>query len=99
MPTNSDGVRLQQKPDADGTKTVGQPVWVHSGMKKQASLSVGAAVEVAVAEMSDAVAPTSRSSREGRAASDPALELIEEIYREQAGRFRRVAAAIVESAE
>jgi RNA polymerase sigma factor (sigma-70 family) len=70
-----------------------------SGMKKQASPSVGAAVEVAVAEMSDAVAPTSRSCREGRAASDPALELIEEIYREQAGRFRRVAAAIVESAE
>jgi len=62
-------------------------------MKKQASPSVGASVEVAVAEAADAVAPAPRS------VSDPALELIEEIYREQAGRFRRVAAAIVESAE
>jgi RNA polymerase sigma factor (sigma-70 family) len=62
-------------------------------MKKPGPLSVCASVEVAVAEMGDAVAPAPRS------ASDPALELIEEIYREHAGRFRRVAAAIVESAE
>jgi RNA polymerase sigma factor (sigma-70 family) len=61
-------------------------------MKKLASPSVGAAMEVVVAERADA-------PREARAASDPALELIEAIYREQAGRFRRVAAAIVESAE
>jgi RNA polymerase sigma-70 factor, ECF subfamily len=62
-------------------------------MKKPMPLSVGAVVEVAVAEVAEAVTPTPR------AASDPALELIEEIYREQAGRFRRVAAAIVGSAE
>src|SRR5919205_107958 len=58
-------------------------------MKKAAASSVGAGVEVAVAEAVDAVAPAAR------AVSDPALELIEEIYREQASRFRRVAAAIV----
>jgi RNA polymerase sigma-70 factor, ECF subfamily len=62
-------------------------------MKKREPLSVGARVEVAVAEVPDAVAPAPR------AVSDPALELIEEIYREQAPRFRRVATAIVESAE
>ena len=62
-------------------------------MKKQATSSVGAGVEVAVAEAVDVVAPAPR------AVSDPALELIEEIYREQASRFRRVAAAIVENAE
>jgi RNA polymerase sigma-70 factor, ECF subfamily len=62
-------------------------------MKKPMPLSVGAVVEVAVAEVAEAVTPTPR------AASDPALELIEEIYREQAGRFRRVAAAIVGDAE
>src|SRR5919202_5922450 len=62
-------------------------------MKKQAASSVGAGVEVAVAEAVDAVAPAPR------AVADPALELIEEIYREQASRFRRVAAAIVENAE
>jgi RNA polymerase sigma factor (sigma-70 family) len=61
-------------------------------VKKQAPPSVGAAMEVVVAERADA-------PREARAASDPALELIETIYREQADRFRRVAAAIVESAE
>src|ERR687888_1026787 len=62
-------------------------------MKKREPLSVGARVEVAVAEVPDAVAPAPC------AVSDPALELIEEIYREQAPRFRRVATAIVESAE
>ncbi|HYZ77234.1 MAG TPA: hypothetical protein VE596_07650 [Gaiellaceae bacterium] len=62
-------------------------------MKKPAPPSVGAGVELVVAEMADAVTPRPRS------VSDPALELIEEIYREQASRFRRVAAAIVESAE
>jgi RNA polymerase sigma factor (sigma-70 family) len=62
------------------------------GMKKPATSGVGASVEVVVAEMADAVAPP-------KSVSDPALELIEEIYREQAGRFRRVAAAILESAE
>jgi RNA polymerase sigma-70 factor, ECF subfamily len=62
-------------------------------MKKPAPPSVGAGVEVVVAEMADAVTPAPRSI------PDPALELIEEIYREQASRFRRVAAAIVESAE
>ena len=62
-------------------------------MKKPTTSSVGASVEVAVAEVPDAVAPAPR------AVSDPALELIEEIYREQASRFRRVAAAIVENAE
>jgi len=61
-------------------------------------------VEVAAAEVADAVAPALRASRNKHAASDPALELIEEIlveeiYREQGSRFRRVAAAIVESAE
>lgn len=61
-------------------------------MKKQAPPSVDPAMEVVVPERADA-------SREARAVSDPALELIEAIYREQAGRFRRVAAAIVESAE
>jgi RNA polymerase sigma-70 factor, ECF subfamily len=61
-------------------------------MKKLASPVVGGAMEVVVAERAGA-------SPETRAASDPALELIEAIYREQAGRFRRVAAAIVESAE
>jgi RNA polymerase sigma factor (sigma-70 family) len=61
-------------------------------MKKQVPPSVGVAMEVVVAERADA-------SREARAASDPALELIEAVYREQAGRFRRVAAAIVESNE
>ena len=64
-------------------------------MKKPALLSVGAGVEVVVAEMADAVAEAPRP----HSVSDPALELIEEIYREQAARFRRVAAAIVESAE
>ena len=43
-------------------------------MKKGEPLSVGAGVEVAVAEAVDAVAPAPR------AVSDPALELIEEIY-------------------
>ena len=62
-------------------------------MKKREPLSIGARVEVAVAEVPDAVAPAPC------AVSDPALELIEEIYREQAPRFRRVATAIVESAE
>src|SRR5919204_6305856 len=62
-------------------------------MKKREPLSVGARVEVAVAEAADAVAPAPRS------VSDPALELIEAICREQAARFRRVAAAIVESGE
>jgi RNA polymerase sigma factor (sigma-70 family) len=61
-------------------------------MKKLAPPIVGAAMEVVVAERADA-------PREARAAADPALELIEAIYREQAGRFRRVAAAIVESTE
>jgi RNA polymerase sigma-70 factor (ECF subfamily) len=56
-------------------------------------------VEVAAAEVADAVAPAPRASRKGHAASDPALELIEAIYREQGSRFRRVAAAIVGSAE
>ena len=54
-------------------------------------------MEVVVAEMADAVAP--RPSEGEREVFDPALALIEEIYREQAPRFRRVAAAIVESAE
>ena len=62
-------------------------------MKKQAPPSVGARVEVAVAEMADAVA------RAPRAVPDRALEQIEAIYREQGSRFRRVAAAIVESTE
>src|SRR5204863_1189168 len=62
-------------------------------MKKPVPLSVGAGVEVAVAEVAEAVTPAPRAT------SDPALELIEEIYREQAGRFRRVAAAIVGNAE
>jgi RNA polymerase sigma factor (sigma-70 family) len=62
-------------------------------MKKPVPLSVGAVVEVAVAEVAEAVTPARRAT------SDPALELIEEIYREQAGRFRRVAAAIVGNAE
>jgi RNA polymerase sigma-70 factor (ECF subfamily) len=61
-------------------------------VKKQAPPRVDAAMEVVVAERAGA-------SGEARAASDPALELIEAIYREQAGRFRRVAAAIVENAE
>ena len=50
-------------------------------------------MEVVVAEMADAVTPAPHS------VSDPALDLIEGIYREQAARFRRVAAAILESAE
>ena len=46
-------------------------------------------MEVAVAEMADAVAPAEQGS----------LELIEAIYREHGSRFRRVAAAILGSAE
>jgi RNA polymerase sigma-70 factor, ECF subfamily len=61
-------------------------------MKKHGLPSVGARVEVAVAETADAVARAER-------ARDPALELIEEIYREHGSRFRRVAAAILGSAE
>jgi RNA polymerase sigma factor (sigma-70 family) len=68
-------------------------------MKNQAPPSVGVSVAVVAAEVVDAVAPAPRASGEGRSLSDPALELIEEIYREQGSRFRRVAAAIVESAE
>jgi RNA polymerase sigma-70 factor, ECF subfamily len=58
-------------------------------MKKLEPLRVGASVEVAIAETADAVAPAERDS----------LELIEAIYREHGSRFRRVAAAILGSAE
>jgi hypothetical protein len=68
-------------------------------MKKWSPPSVGARVEVAVAETADAVAPPRRTPTEGHSVSDPALELIEQIYREHGGRFRRVAAAILGSAE
>lgn len=68
-------------------------------MKKHGRPSVGARVEVAITEMADAVAPPRPASGAGRSLSDPALELIEAIYREHGSRFRRVAAAIVENAE
>jgi len=60
-----------------------------AAMKKLEPRCVGAGVEVAVAEMADAVAPAEQGS----------LELIEAIYREHGSRFRRVAAAILGSAE
>ena len=72
-------------------------------MKKGAPPSVGGAMEVVVTERADAPNRPCNSLLQGRgearAASDPALELIEAIYREHAGRLRRVAAAIVESTD